>query len=151
MNVFSPTSSPSTFTSGPPLLPGVDRRVCLNVDGRTVGVWLPRDGADDAHRDRIAQPLWTAEREHELALTNRIVVCQRQRVQSRDIDLEERKVDIGCGADDARVHGLAGVGRQRTHGAVGRRVAMHHDLHVLGAGHDMRVGDDVAVGIDDRT
>ncbi len=39
---------PSVSTSAPPLLPGIDRRVGLDVDHRVVGRELPRHGADDA-------------------------------------------------------------------------------------------------------
>src|ERR1700761_1890106 len=39
----------------------IDGCVCLNVNGRTVGIWLPGDGAHDSHAHRIIETQRTAE------------------------------------------------------------------------------------------
>ena len=55
MKVLMPTTWPSISTSGPPLLPGIDGRVGLDVDVGLLGS-ICRDGsADHAHADRILQ------------------------------------------------------------------------------------------------
>ena len=63
MNVFRPTISPPTSTSGPPLLPRVDGRVGLQVHHRIIGIRLPPCRTDDAHGDRVLQTIRAPDRD----------------------------------------------------------------------------------------
>src|ERR1700722_6317908 len=45
----------------PAAIAGVDGRVCLNVNRRTVGIWLPGDGTYDPHAHRVIETQRTAE------------------------------------------------------------------------------------------
>jgi len=110
---------------------GIDRRVGLNIDGRLIRIGLTGDGAHHAHRDRIAQPFRTAEREHEFALADGVVVGQRDRPEARHVDLQQREVDVARGADDSRVDGAAGV--------LGQRFAPGRPPSCRGAGSPVRV------------
>ena len=47
---------------------GIDRRVRLHVDERTIGIGLPRNGAHHAHRHRVPQALGASESKDHFAL-----------------------------------------------------------------------------------
>src|SRR5205823_5444739 len=77
MKVLTPTTWPSTLTSGPPEfvdqrasgVSRVDGGVCLDVHQRRVGIGLPRDGGNHAHGDRISQSLRAPKGKDHLALS----------------------------------------------------------------------------------
>jgi hypothetical protein len=115
---------------------GVDWRVGLDVDGRRIGVGLPSGRAHHAHRHRVLQALRAAECEHELALPDAGRVRESQRRQIRQLDFQEREIDLARDADDRRVDSSRTALRQ-------------HDLHAPCAGHHVSIRDDVAVGVDD--
>ena len=102
MNVLTPTTSPRMLTSGPPELPGIDRRVGLHVDQRRVGIDLPRHRRHQPVRQGVAQADRAAERKHRLALPHLRVGGQRQRRQLQAVDLQQRQIQFGGDADDAR-------------------------------------------------
>ncbi len=128
-------------------IPGIDRRVGLDVDERRIGIDLSCHSRDQPVRQAVAQPDRTAEREDCLALTNLRIGRQRQRRQLHVIDLQERQIQLGGDADDARRNdgGLPGQGRRQR--AV-RVPGGQHDLDPPGAAHDVGVRHDVAVGVD---
>ena len=91
----------------------IDRRVRLNEHARAVGIDLSCRRAHHAHRHRIAQTFRAPEREHQLALTDLIVIRESERRQSCRVDFQERKVDVLCDADNRRRNRAPGTGCQR--------------------------------------
>ena len=105
-----PITSPQRLSSGPPELPGIDRRVGLN---QRLGQRQRRlrqdaiDAADDAARDGLIQTERIADGDHVFAGTQPIGVAQardRQRAVLRFGDLDHRDVEDRIGADHARRH-----------------------------------------------
>ena len=81
---------------------GIDRRVGLDVDQRRIGIDLSRHGRHEPMRQAVAQPDRAAEREHRFALPHLRVGRERQRRQLQAIDLQQRQIQLGRDADDAR-------------------------------------------------
>ena len=100
-------------------------------------------------RQRVAQPARAAEREHRLALAHVAVGRQRQRRRLQPVDLQEREIDLAADADDARRHD-GHLRRQRRHQRAVGVDRRQHDLDALCAADHVRVGHDVALGIDDE-
>jgi hypothetical protein len=65
---------------------GIDGSIGLNVDERTVGVGLPRDGTDHAHGNGVLQALGTAHGEDQFALMHGPVRAERKCGQVRGVD-----------------------------------------------------------------
>ncbi len=95
----------------------------------------------------VAQPVGAAEREDHLALAQLRIGRERQRRQLHAVDLEQRQIQLRRDADDARGHEIRAARQRRRERAV-RVVGRQHDLNPLRAVDDVRVGHDVAVGID---
>ena len=103
---------------------GLDERHVAFVGQRAPG------RADDARGDREVEAEGRADGQHPLADVQRLGVADRDGGQVRAVDLEHRHVRARVGADDLGDE-LAAV------------VEPHHDL--VGVGHDVVVGQDVAV------
>jgi hypothetical protein len=91
------------------------------------------DGADDACRHGVLVAQRVADGDHRLAGHQVRTSAQGQGLQTGGIDLQDGHVVLSVGRHDLGVE-LAAVGKG--HGAVGR------------AGHHVRVGHDVALGVD---
>ena len=101
-------------------------------------------------RQAVAQSVRAAEREHRFALAQLRVGRQRQRRQLQAVDLQQREIELGGDADNARGDDLRLVRQRRRQGPV-RVVDGQDDLHAPRAVHDVRVGQDVALGVDDES
>ena len=136
-------TSPRTFTSGPPELPGL---IAASVWMKSWMLPWPRPGSPfrraalgahdaggDGERQAFAQRI--ADRQHPLADPGVVAVAERDGRQVLGVDLEHGHVGVGIGADDLRLE-LPPV--EQAHG----------DL--LGALDHVVVGQDVAVGRDDE-
>jgi hypothetical protein len=100
-------------------------------------------------REAVAHAQRTAERKHGFALPHLRVGGERQRRQLEAVHLQQREIELGGDADDARRDQRSPRrkrGGQRAVGVIGR----HRDLDALRAGDHVRVGHDVALGIDDE-
>ena len=116
-----------------------------------IGVRLPRDGAHDAHGDRVAKSFGAAERKYQIALPQRVVVGHRKRRQSGRVDLKESEVNFAGHTHHARLNRASPcLGDRSDRGNVSGR-GREHDLDSLRAGDHVRVGDDIAGRIDDHT
>ena len=114
----------------------VDGRVGLDVVVEARVEELPADEADDADRDRVLVAERVADRAHPLAHPQRRRIADRRDRQARlAVDLDQRDVGVGIGADDARAQ---------------RPAVRQLDDDPLGALDDMVVGEDAAVGVDDE-
>ena len=122
----------------------VDGRVRLHIDHRRVGLHLARDRTDDAERDRVVQAERTAAREHELSRFQFFGIAERQRRQVLQIDLDDREIGLHIDADHLSRHGSAPRREDRLPGDRHGNL----DAQPLGAGDDVRVRDDVAIGSD---
>ena len=138
MPVLMPTSSPRVLISAPPELPGIDRGVGLD-EVLVVGEADVRAArrADDAGGHGLAQLKRAADRQHPLA------DLQLARIAPRH-DRQAACTSIFSSA--MSVVGSVPIDLARDLALVGQR---DRDLaHVLA--DDVVVGDDVAVGRDDR-
>ena len=120
----------------PAAVPEVDRRVGLDVVVEARIEELPAEVADDADRHGVLVAERVADREDPLAHPQRRRIAERRdRQPGLAVDLDQRDVGVGIGADDARAESPAV--RQ-----------LHRDP--LGAIDDVVVGQDAAVGVDDE-
>ena len=129
----------------------IDRGVGLNEDHGVVVIGLSGDGADHAHRHRVAKAFRTAESQDDFSLAQRVVLGQRDGGKASGLDLQEREVHFLSGANDFRVEDPAAPADERVDGSVvscGRRQG---DLDLDGSRDDVGVGHDVAVRVDDDT
>ena len=130
----------------------VDRRVGLHVDHRIFGLELPCHGAHDAHRDRVLEPERAAEREHELALPQRVRIAERQapagpsRRPSARPGRSPRSMPTIC-APTSRPRDL----QNRLLRPIRAACRWQRHLNRGGAFDHVRVGDDVAVRIEENT
>jgi hypothetical protein len=66
-------------------------------------------------------PSLTTEREHELTLTQLVIVSYVNRRQMSVLDFQERKVDLGRDTYDRRVHRPAASADERPHSSASAR------------------------------
>ena len=127
-----PISSPPAFTSAPPELPWLIARVGLQevLVAAVAEAGLRALGADDARRHGLADAERVADRQHDVADLHRVGVAEHERRQVLRVDLHDREVGRGVGADDLRGE---------------RAVVGQLDLDVVDTLHDMVVGQDVAI------
>src|SRR3954453_19002221 len=126
-----------------PGVAGVDGRIGLDkvLDAALASALQPAEspplGAHDTRRDGEGEPFAQriADRQHPLADSGVVAIAQRHRRQLGGVDLEHRHVGIRIGADDL---GLELAPIEQPYG----------DL--LGALHDVVVGQNVAIGRDDE-
>jgi hypothetical protein len=128
----------------------IDGRIRLDVDHPSVGLDLPCHRAHHAERHRAVQAERAAEGDDDLALPQGLRVAEGKEGEAGLHDLQEREVALlvdadHLGADDTARRLEDGAGG---HGLGARR--SQHDLHPARAGHDVRVGDDVAVRADEH-
>src|SRR5207244_7139398 len=107
-----------------------------------------RHGADNAHRDRVAEALGAPECEHELALTLRLGIAHRNRRERRTIDLQQREIDLPRSANDGGLDGPCPVSRSGSAVAPLARFIWQHDLDSPGIADNVSVRHDVTVSID---
>jgi hypothetical protein len=124
----------------------IDRRVRLHVDHRRLRPQLAGDGADDPEGDRVVQTERAAEGEHELSGAQFVGVAEGQRRQVARVDFDHREIGLEIESDDLGIE--AASARAQDRAAVGGERQLHADA--LRAAHDVRIGDDVAIGIDDH-
>ncbi len=128
----------------------IDGRVGLDVDHRIVGLELSRDGADDAEAHRAVQPHRAAEGEHQLTRTDLLRVGEVERRQPLLRHLDDGEIGLVVHGHHLRGHE---VGSRLQHRVVRRVVGAwrRRNLHLdpSRALDHVRVGDDVAVGVDD--
>ena len=129
--VLMPMTSPLQVEERAAAVAGVDRGVGLDevvVGAGADGAVL---GADDAHRDGVAEAERVADGDDVLADAQRVARAERGGGQVLGaVELEHREVEPLVAAHDLGVE-LALVGEL--------------DLHLVGAFDDVRVGDDVAL------
>ena len=136
-------TSPRTLTSGPPELPGL---MAASVWMKSWMLPWPRPGRPLSARplaltmprgDREGEPFAEriADGQHPLADAGVVAVAERHRRQRLGVDLEDRDVGVGIGADDLGLE-LPPVEQP--------------DRDLLGALDHVVVGQDVAVGRDDE-
>jgi hypothetical protein len=130
---------------------GIDRRVGLHVDHRVLRLELPRHRAHNPHRDGRRQAERTAEREHQLAGAEGVGVAVRQRGQGTRGDLQDREVGLIIDRDDLRADDAAAAAEDRPARIPSRRGERQFHLDARGVLHDMRVGDHVAIRVNDDT
>ena len=80
---------------------GVDGRVGLQVDHGIVGAELAGHGAQHAEGDRAVEAEGAAHGEHDLALTQRLGLGERDGSEPLDLDLQHREVGFPVDADEA--------------------------------------------------
>ncbi len=126
----------------------IDRRIGLQVDHRIFALELPRDGADHAERDRAGETQRAAKRHDDLPGLHRVGVRKGQRRQVLLRHLDDRQIGFFVERHQLRAHQSRPWPHQRS--ARHSRIA-HRQLHLdaVRALHDVRVGDDVAAGVDD--
>jgi hypothetical protein len=101
MAELMPMTSPRELMSGPPLLPKVDGGVGLDVVVEARVEELAADEADHADGDRVDVAERVADGADPLAHPQFVGVAERHRLQILGpVDLQERHVDGGIGADD---------------------------------------------------
>ena len=127
----------------------IDGRVGLDVDHRVFRRQLARDGADDAERDRRVEAERAAEREHQLARPQRVGVAEGERRQRLGLDLDHRQIGLVIDRDDLRADRAAAPAEDGASGLAARRRKRQLDLDARRVLDHVRVGHDVAVGIDD--
>ena len=125
---------------------GVDGSIGLDIGEGLVGIGLTSDGADYSHGDGVLQALGTADGENELTYARTMLGEQGKRREILFIDLEQGKISLFVGADQA---GLEDAASARRDGAavVSGQGQSHADA--LRTFDYVIVGDDVAVGVDD--
>ena len=139
MAVLTPITWPRESTSGPPELPGIERRVGLEhvVDQPArAGPERSAQGADDAGGDRALEAVRVADRQGELADAHLLRVAQRGRDEVPGVDADHGQVGLGVVADQVGLV-LAAVGQR--------------DLEPLGPVDDVAVGQDVSARGEDES
>ena len=132
-----PTTSPRTFTSGPPEFPGLmAASVCMNSPGLRASSdeGLGRfKRADDAARYRKAESEGVAESQNGLAGMQLRGIAPGRVGQVMAVDLDDRQVGQRVGAhhfggqNPAIAHGDANVGRAIDHVVVGDDISVGRD------------------------
>src|SRR3984957_12885295 len=133
---------------------GVDGGVGLNVDEGTVGIGLARDRTHNSHGPGVLKPLGTAHGEDQLSLMPRAAAAERQGGKSGlirlHVDLQDSEIRLFMKADEPCINDvLLADGRDLIGEIDGRQGKRNADA--LGSLDNVRVGDDVAVGIDDNS
>ena len=128
-------------------VPGIDGRVGLNVDERRIRIDLARHRRDQAVGHAVAQADRAAERKDHFPLTEIGVRRQRQRRQLHIIHFEQRQVQLGGDANDARGEERCPSGQGRRDRSIGVADG-HDDLDAPRAVDDVGVRQDVALRID---
>ena len=115
-----PTSSPRALTSAPPELPALIAASVWMKSSNVRHVEPASGGADDAHRDRLAQAERVADREHRPRRPRGVSERPRRDLrQVRQVDLKQRELGLGSvptsrGVGDAAVRELdEDLGRRR--------------------------------------
>jgi len=144
---IDPHKLPSDVDQSASAVAGVDGCVGLDVGDGVVVAHLPGGSADHAHRHRVFQTQWTADRQNDVPLLEGIRIAERQRLQTAAFHLDEGKVCFRIDANDARVdRRCAAPSRWRR--LAGRRT--EHNLYADGSANDVGVGHDVPIRIDDH-
>jgi len=84
-----------------------------------------------------------------LTLAHVVVVCDRERRQAGELDLQQRQVELARNADDAGLDGPRRRGDQGPQERLAGSDGRHDDLHPAGPRHDVGIGEDEAVRVDD--
>ena len=114
---------------------GVDRRIGLNEIFKGVDAEMTaRQRADNAERHRLPDAEWIADRQHQIADLRLIGLAEGNRRQLRQIDLDDREIGIGIGAD---------------HFGFGTAVVSERDFDFIRRFNHVRVGEDVTFFTDD--
>ena len=120
MKVLTPTTSPSTFTRGPPELPGIYGRVCLDVDQRRIRVDLARNCRDHAMGHSILEALRAAESKNCFTLPQIAgIIRERQHRQIIRFHLQECEVNLARHPDDLRGDSVGAPRRHRARPNIG--------------------------------
>ena len=144
-----PTTRPSVSTRGPPAVARIHGRVRLYVDHRILRAKLPRRRAHDPDRHGVLQPQRTAEGEHELTGPQIVRIGELQVRNAVSIDLQHGQIGLPVQPHEAGFEKLPArledrSSAQETLGRLGQL-----DTDAGRSLHDVPIGDDVALGIQD--
>ncbi len=136
IKVLMPMTRPSMSHSGPPELPGIDRRVGLDVIFIGVAATAAADAAaafcaDESDRETVIEFVRRTDGDRPLPDLDRVAVAESGGGKIFSIDFDDRHVDAIIDADHHRI------------GELGAVLQQHRDLSA--SINDMLIGEDVPV------
>ena len=82
---------------------GIDGSIRLNKDPRIVFGQLPRNGADDAHRDGIIHAEWATKGQYELALFQIRGIAEGQALETGGFNLQQSQIELAIHPDQLSI------------------------------------------------
>ena len=122
----------------------------LDINHRVFRRQLPRDRADHPHRDRRVETERTAERQHQLSWPQLIRVAEGQRRQPAGVNLQDGEVGLAIDGNDLPANRAPAATQDRSSWRTARRRERQFDFETSRIFHDVRVGHDVPVRVDDH-
>ena len=147
--MLTPTTCARLVTSGPPELPGLSAAsvwIRFSIRRTVRARKRSAERADHAGGHRVLKAKRIADRDHQLARTQRGRIAERRRDQIRRRDAQNGEIRVRIVTDEVR-HEIPAVWQRH---ADARRLARRSDL-VAKAGDDVTVGEDEAVGREDES
>src|SRR6266851_4935973 len=131
-------------------IPGIDRRIRLDVHHRRIRFRLARYRRNYSHRDRIAKSSRTPEGKNDLPLAQFSVRTQRQRGKFFCFNFQDREIDLAGHSNNAGGKNCRSSRQRRSHRPIGICGRQHH-LDPLRSLHHVRVRHNVPAGIDHKS
>ena len=128
----------------------IDRGIGLNVHHRRIKIGLPRDGRNHAHGDRVAQSSRTPESKYDFSLAQFAIRSEWECGKRSCVDFDHCEIDLAGRSNNPRWYNRGSSRERGIHGPIGIRGRQHY-LDPLRTLHHMRVGHNVAAGINHKS